>query len=445
MTEKPIADATEPVRRAGYGALYGDTGLPSMLNALRAPDDERRRRQRDQRPRRPRHRHAGARPAASSSEDAQGAASSRSTTPSSTPRSTPTGCRSRTSSAASPSRSSDYVDTPDRRPRADRRRLKSADEQRRSVLADQLTQANERLDAKENASEGAVRGDGDCAAERADAAGLAHRASSPRCRLASRVAQAAAAGADYRVSTHPSPSVARSALSAYTASQLRCLQAAEHPHRHSRPARRDALRRLPALPATRPRTRCARATSPRPTPGCARAEAIIDELHATLDMEKGGVVASRLQGIYVFCSRHLLEARVSREPEKIDKVVRAARRAARRLGSDRRRLMDRLGRHSSRSRNAERTLGRRGPLGRARRFDGRARPARRHARRAARRRAPRARGARRRPAGARRHARARARADRARARRPAHRPRRRRRLRRRPGRARGATGSTTRR
>jgi flagellar protein FliS len=51
-----------------------------------------------------------------------------------------------------------------------------------------------------------------------------------------------------------------------------------------------------------------------------RAEAIIEELHATLDMEKGGVVASRLQGIYVFCSRHLIEARLNREPENIDKV-----------------------------------------------------------------------------------------------------------------------------
>ena len=51
-----------------------------------------------------------------------------------------------------------------------------------------------------------------------------------------------------------------------------------------------------------------------------RAEAIIDELHATLDMEKGGVVASRLQGIYVFCSKHLLEARRNREPENIEKV-----------------------------------------------------------------------------------------------------------------------------
>jgi flagellar protein FliS len=51
-----------------------------------------------------------------------------------------------------------------------------------------------------------------------------------------------------------------------------------------------------------------------------RAEAIINELHSTLDMEKGGVVASRLQGIYVFCSRHLLEARMARSPEMIEKV-----------------------------------------------------------------------------------------------------------------------------
>ena len=71
-----------------------------------------------------------------------------------------------------------------------------------------------------------------------------------------------------------------------------------------------------------------------------RAEAIIEELLATLDLEKGGVVASRLQGIYVFCSKHLIEARLGREPEKIDKVVRAARRAARRLGAGRRGLMD---------------------------------------------------------------------------------------------------------
>jgi flagellar protein FliS len=52
-----------------------------------------------------------------------------------------------------------------------------------------------------------------------------------------------------------------------------------------------------------------------------RAEAIIEELLATLDLEKGGVVASRLQGIYVFCSRHLIEARLARDPQMIDKVA----------------------------------------------------------------------------------------------------------------------------
>ena len=51
-----------------------------------------------------------------------------------------------------------------------------------------------------------------------------------------------------------------------------------------------------------------------------RAEAIIDELLATLDLEQGGVIASRLQGIYVFCSRHLIEARRAADPEMIEKV-----------------------------------------------------------------------------------------------------------------------------
>ena len=52
-----------------------------------------------------------------------------------------------------------------------------------------------------------------------------------------------------------------------------------------------------------------------------RAEAIIDELLTTLDLEQGGVIASRLQGIYVFCSRHLIDARSQRDPEMIDKVA----------------------------------------------------------------------------------------------------------------------------
>jgi flagellar secretion chaperone FliS len=52
----------------------------------------------------------------------------------------------------------------------------------------------------------------------------------------------------------------------------------------------------------------------------ARAEAIIDELLTTLDMEEGGVIASRLQGIYVFSLRHLMEARLERDADKIDTV-----------------------------------------------------------------------------------------------------------------------------
>ena len=51
-----------------------------------------------------------------------------------------------------------------------------------------------------------------------------------------------------------------------------------------------------------------------------RAEAIIDELLTTLDLEEGGVIASRLQGIYVFCLRHLMQARLERDAEMIDKV-----------------------------------------------------------------------------------------------------------------------------
>jgi flagellar secretion chaperone FliS len=51
-----------------------------------------------------------------------------------------------------------------------------------------------------------------------------------------------------------------------------------------------------------------------------RAEAIIAELLDTLDLEQGGIVASRLQGIYVFCLRHLTEARAAGDPEMVEKV-----------------------------------------------------------------------------------------------------------------------------
>jgi flagellar protein FliS len=52
-----------------------------------------------------------------------------------------------------------------------------------------------------------------------------------------------------------------------------------------------------------------------------RAEAIIDELTVTLDFERGGDIASRLQGIYIFCRRHLSEAWRDGDAAKIDEVI----------------------------------------------------------------------------------------------------------------------------
>jgi flagellar protein FliS len=52
-----------------------------------------------------------------------------------------------------------------------------------------------------------------------------------------------------------------------------------------------------------------------------RAEAIIDELRVTLDKDQGGEIASHLEGIYVFCRRHLVEARFARDANMIDKVA----------------------------------------------------------------------------------------------------------------------------
>jgi flagellar protein FliS len=52
-----------------------------------------------------------------------------------------------------------------------------------------------------------------------------------------------------------------------------------------------------------------------------RAEAIIDELLATLDMD-AGEVADRLQSIYVFCKMRLIEARIERDPVRVDQVAR---------------------------------------------------------------------------------------------------------------------------
>lgn len=52
-----------------------------------------------------------------------------------------------------------------------------------------------------------------------------------------------------------------------------------------------------------------------------RAEAIIDELLATLNMD-AGELAERLQAIYVFCKKTLIEARLEHDPGKIRTVIR---------------------------------------------------------------------------------------------------------------------------
>jgi flagellar secretion chaperone FliS len=60
---------------------------------------------------------------------------------------------------------------------------------------------------------------------------------------------------------------------------------------------------------------------PRSWDALQRAQAIINELLVTLDHERGGEIASSLQGLYLFCNRHLVEARTERDADKIDTVI----------------------------------------------------------------------------------------------------------------------------
>jgi flagellar secretion chaperone FliS len=55
-----------------------------------------------------------------------------------------------------------------------------------------------------------------------------------------------------------------------------------------------------------------------------RAEAIIDELLATLDLSVGEV-AERLQALYLFFKEHLMAARLKQDPANVDDVARLMR------------------------------------------------------------------------------------------------------------------------
>jgi flagellar protein FliS len=50
-----------------------------------------------------------------------------------------------------------------------------------------------------------------------------------------------------------------------------------------------------------------------------RGEAIVDHLLETLDMS-AGEIAQNLEGIYVFCKRLLMEARMEQDATKVEKV-----------------------------------------------------------------------------------------------------------------------------
>ena len=62
-------------------------------------------------------------------------------------------------------------------------------------------------------------------------------------------------------------------------------------------------------------------TRPQVTEAIARATAIIMELNATLDMERGGEIASNLRSLYFFLHRHLLEASREGSPEQIRQAI----------------------------------------------------------------------------------------------------------------------------
>jgi flagellar secretion chaperone FliS len=55
-----------------------------------------------------------------------------------------------------------------------------------------------------------------------------------------------------------------------------------------------------------------------------RAEAIIDELLATLDMSVG-VIAEQLQSLYIFFKEHLSAARLEQSADKVEQVARLMR------------------------------------------------------------------------------------------------------------------------
>jgi len=52
-----------------------------------------------------------------------------------------------------------------------------------------------------------------------------------------------------------------------------------------------------------------------------KAQDIINELNAVLDMDAGGAVASNLRRLYLFMTKRLSEANIKRDPQMIREVI----------------------------------------------------------------------------------------------------------------------------
>jgi flagellar protein FliS len=52
-----------------------------------------------------------------------------------------------------------------------------------------------------------------------------------------------------------------------------------------------------------------------------KAQDIINELNAVLDMDAGGAIASNLRKLYVFMNRRLCEGNIKRDPQIIREVI----------------------------------------------------------------------------------------------------------------------------
>ncbi len=53
----------------------------------------------------------------------------------------------------------------------------------------------------------------------------------------------------------------------------------------------------------------------------AKAQDIINELNAVLDMEAGGEIAMNLRKLYCFMNGHLSQANIKQDPAKIEEVI----------------------------------------------------------------------------------------------------------------------------